>query len=72
MTEILADLKEALDVSQRQGARVAHLRAALAIARLPEELRPSEWRQWLESARAGVAGSLGDTREADAVLAGTK
>ncbi|HEX7100674.1 MAG TPA: adenylate/guanylate cyclase domain-containing protein [Acidimicrobiia bacterium] len=72
MTEILADLKEALDVSQRQGARVAHLRAALAIARLPEEHRPSEWRQWLESARAGVAGSLGDTREADAVLAGTK
>jgi len=71
-TEIVADLREALDESRRQGAKVAHLRAALAIARLPEEHRPKEWREWLASARDAVTGAIGEVREADEVLAGER
>lgn len=67
--EVLSDLREALEESRRQGAMVAHLRAALAIARLPDEHRPAEWRRWLETARAGVAGPTVEVREADEILA---
>ena len=38
--EAVADLREAVRVATEQGARVARLRAAIELARLPESLRP--------------------------------
>jgi class 3 adenylate cyclase/tetratricopeptide (TPR) repeat protein len=48
--EALLDLREALSVAIEQGARVARLRVALDIARLPDAVRPDGWRADLDDA----------------------
>jgi class 3 adenylate cyclase len=70
--EALGDLAEALRVATGQGARVARLRAALDLARLPDDLRPADWRDSLVAARHAVpALTSAETEAADALLAGT-
>ena len=69
--EALADLTEALRVATRQGARVARLRAALDLARLPADLRPDDWRTSLAAAREAVpALASPEAQAADLLLAG--
>jgi hypothetical protein len=53
------------------GARVARLRAAIDLARLPESSRPEDWRGILDQARSAMPGSyVGDeTAIADDLLA---
>lgn len=67
----VADLSEAVRVATDQGARVARLRAALELARLPVGSRPDDWRSMLEDARADLPATLAtsDTEAADALLA---
>ncbi len=71
MSEVVADLDEAVLVASEQGARVARLSAAVALAALPPEVRSDGWREVLRSARAAVPASLAseDTAAADALLA---
>jgi hypothetical protein len=70
--EAVADLREAVYVATEQGARVARLRAALKLARLPESLRPKGWRIMLEEARSDMPASFvsDETAVADDLLAG--
>ncbi|HMI33901.1 MAG TPA: adenylate/guanylate cyclase domain-containing protein [Propionibacteriaceae bacterium] len=70
--EAVADLREAVYVATEQGARVARLRAALELARLPESLRPKGWRILLEEARSDMPASFvsDETAVADDLLAG--
>jgi class 3 adenylate cyclase len=65
------ELTEAVGVAIRQGARVARLRAAVALAGLPAGSRPEEWRTVLAAARADLPPSLAteDTAAADALVA---
>ncbi len=69
--EAAADLTEAMRVASEQGARVARLRAAIGLARLPEAVRPHDWRSMLIEARGDVSSFLpmGETADADALLA---
>ena len=69
--EAAADFAEALRVAVEQGACVSRLRAALALARLPESTRPADWRTLLEEARLDLPATLStaDTAAADALLA---
>jgi hypothetical protein len=64
------DLLEAVDIAGQQGAAVARLAAAVALARLPEPDRPDRWRPILQQARAGVPGELvsAETVAADEML----
>ncbi|CAN5900165.1 AAA family ATPase [soil metagenome] len=66
------DLAEAAKVANRQGARVAQLRAALDIARLPDEVRPTDWRSILTEARGAIPPSItsAELADADVLLAG--
>jgi hypothetical protein len=59
-------------VATEQGARVARLRAALELARLPESLRPKGWRIMLEEARSDMPASFvsDEIAVADDLLAG--
>ncbi|MEX0863251.1 MAG: AAA family ATPase [Acidimicrobiia bacterium] len=68
--EAAADLVEAIRVASEQGARVARLRAALELARLPEAVRPKDWRALLIEARGDISSQLAtaDTTDADALL----
>jgi tetratricopeptide (TPR) repeat protein len=70
--EAVADLREAVYVATEQGARVARLRAALDLARLPESLRPKGWRIMLEESRSDMPASFvsDETAVADDLLAG--
>jgi len=70
--EVVADLTEAVRVATVQGARIAQLRAALDLARLPEALRPRDWRSQLSLARRGISAGveLDETSAADTLLAG--
>ena len=70
--EAVADLREAVHVATEQGARVARLRAALELARLPESLRPKGWRIMLEEARSDMPASFvsDEIAVADDLLAG--
>lgn len=69
-SEAAADLIEANRVASEQGARVARLRAALEIARLPEAVRPGDWRTLLMEARADMAPlPSAETADADDLLA---
>jgi class 3 adenylate cyclase/tetratricopeptide (TPR) repeat protein len=70
--EAVADLSEALRVATEQGARIARLRAALDLARLPEPSRPDGWRVMLEAARSDMPASFrnDETEAADDLLAG--
>ena len=70
--EAVADLTEAVHVATEQGARVARLRAALELARLPESLRPRGWHTMLEEARSDLPASFvsDETSVADDLLAG--
>jgi hypothetical protein len=63
--EALADLLEAVAVATEQGASVARLRSALALASLPGDLRPPDWREVLNAARESLPGSYAST-ESDA------
>jgi class 3 adenylate cyclase/tetratricopeptide (TPR) repeat protein len=69
-SEAVADLEEAILQAREQGARVAGLRAAVALARLPEDLRPGDWRHILSTARSVVPAVLvsDDTAAADDLL----
>jgi class 3 adenylate cyclase/tetratricopeptide (TPR) repeat protein len=69
--EAVADLTEAMRVASEQGARVARLRAGIELARLPEAVRPNDWRILLIQARGDIASSLptGETADADDLLA---
>ena len=69
--EAVADLIDALRVAGDTGARVARLRAAIDLARLPESSRPEDWRGILDQARSAMPGSyVGDeTAIADDLLA---
>jgi class 3 adenylate cyclase/tetratricopeptide (TPR) repeat protein len=68
-SDAAADLRDAIEVASEQGARVTRLRAALALARLPES-RTDDWKDVLASARAAVSPTLTteDTAAADALL----
>jgi class 3 adenylate cyclase/tetratricopeptide (TPR) repeat protein len=70
--QAVTDLVEAVALATEQGARVSRLRAAVALARLPSQARPSDWRTLLAEARADVPAALGiaDVAAADALLAG--
>ena len=69
-SEAVADLEEAILVASEQGAHVARLRAAVALARLPQDLRPGDWRDILSTARSVVPAALvsDDTAAADDLL----
>jgi class 3 adenylate cyclase/tetratricopeptide (TPR) repeat protein len=69
--DAVADLTEAVRVATEQGARVARLRAALALSQLPESFRPPGWRGALSEARTDMPASLEteETAAADALLA---
>ena len=69
--EAVADLTEAMRVASEQGARVARLRAGIELARLPEAVRPHDWRILLTQARGEITSSLptGETADADDLLA---
>ena len=69
-SEAANDLREAIDVATAQGALVTRLRAAVALAHLPEG-RPEDWRVVLAAARADLPADLAteDTAAADALLA---
>ena len=54
----VADLTEAVRIATEQGARVARLRAAVQLARVPPEARPADWRAVLADARADLPPSL--------------
>jgi class 3 adenylate cyclase len=70
--EAVADLREAVYVATEQGARVARLRAALELARLPDSFRPRGWRTMLEEARSDMPASFAsdEAAVADDLLAG--
>jgi class 3 adenylate cyclase/tetratricopeptide (TPR) repeat protein len=72
LEEALADLAEAVHVATRQGSRVARLRAAVDLARLPDPHRPEDWRDTLAAARSALPPSYtsDDTAVADSLLAG--
>ncbi|MGH8873137.1 MAG: ATP-binding protein, partial [Acidimicrobiia bacterium] len=69
--EAAADLTEAMRVASEQGARVARLRAALELARLPEAVRPHDWRTLLIEARGDIPSPLpmAEAGDADDLLA---
>jgi len=69
--EAAADLTEAIRVATEQGARVARLRAALELGRLPEGVRPLGWRTLLEEARRDMPSPhpTPETADADDLLA---
>ena len=73
-SEAVADLEEAILVASEQGAHVARLRAAVALARLPQDLRPADWRDILSTARSVVPAALvsDDTAAADDLLGMTR
>jgi class 3 adenylate cyclase/tetratricopeptide (TPR) repeat protein len=66
----VADLTDAVRVATAQGARVARLRAAVQLARVPADARPGDWRVVLADARAELPPSLStaDTAAADELL----
>lgn len=66
--EAVADLTEAVRVAREQGARVARLRAAVDMARLPAEHRPATWRADLEEAKNALPAPIAETSDADALL----
>ena len=68
----VADLVQALRTATEQGARVARLRAALDLARLPEVSRPASWRTVLAEAREDMPSStvMAETTAADVLLDG--
>ena len=69
-SEVVADLREAASVAESQGAIVSRLRAAVALARLPDDIRPADWRDVLTEVRSRVASVVSpDTADADACLA---
>ncbi|MDF3044161.1 MAG: putative CyaI3 adenylate/guanylate cyclase [Ornithinibacter sp.] len=67
----VADLREAVRVARHQGARVARLRAAVDLARVPAAIRPDDWRTVLADARRDLSPTLAtsDTAAADDILA---
>lgn len=69
--EAAADLTEAIQVATEQGARVARLRAALELGRLPEGARPLGWRTLLVEARRDMPSPhpTAETADADDLLA---
>ncbi|TFV86972.1 adenylate/guanylate cyclase domain-containing protein [Blastococcus sp. CT_GayMR16] len=66
----VADLTEAVRIATEQGARVARLRAAVQLARVPAAARPDDWRTVLAEARADLppAPVTDDTAAADDLL----
>jgi class 3 adenylate cyclase/tetratricopeptide (TPR) repeat protein len=68
--QAVGDLTESIRIATEQGARVARLRAALALARVPEPHRPSDWRAVLSAARDDLAeaDSLPEATDADELL----
>ena len=68
---VTADLMEAVRVATGQGARVARLRAAVELARLPEDFRPGDWRTVLAEARGELSPAFAsrDSAAADELLA---
>jgi hypothetical protein len=67
---VVEDLGQAIEIADRQGARLARLRAALDLARLPEELRPSDWDEVLRSAVDDLPGPVPEAETAGAILSG--
>jgi hypothetical protein len=67
----VADLREALRIASHQGARVARLRAAVELARLPLDSKPDDWRTVLAEARGDLSPAFAsrDTAAADELLA---
>jgi tetratricopeptide (TPR) repeat protein len=64
------DLREAVALAAEQGAHLQRLRAATALAGLPPQIRPPEWRTLLADARADVSSDLShaDAAAADRLL----
>ena len=69
--DVVADLQGAVHVALEQGATVSYLRAALELARLPDEHRPVDWRTSLSQARGDLPASFSSAESvaADALLA---
>lgn len=72
LEDAVADLAEAVRVAIDQDARVARLRAAVELARVPAAYRPDDWRTTLSDARRALSSTLHtvDTAAADELLAG--
>ncbi|WP_353507703.1 adenylate/guanylate cyclase domain-containing protein [Intrasporangium sp.] len=68
--DVVADLQGAVDVAVEQEATVSYLRAALELARLPEDRRPIDWRITLDQARQSLPPSFrsAESAAADALL----
>jgi class 3 adenylate cyclase/tetratricopeptide (TPR) repeat protein len=68
--EAVRDLSESLRVARDQGAHVSQLRAALALARLPDSVRPDDWKSLLATARGQLPqhARLPEASDADALL----
>jgi class 3 adenylate cyclase len=68
--DTVADLVAAVEVATEQGARVSRLRAALDLARLPDEYRPENWMATLAAARRDLpeAFTSTETEAADLLL----
>ncbi len=66
------ELVEAYELSVAKDIHVIALRAAIDIARLPDDERPASSRDMLETARGRIpaASSAPEAAEADAILAG--
>jgi class 3 adenylate cyclase/tetratricopeptide (TPR) repeat protein len=61
-----ADYVEAVAVASEQGARVSRLRAAVALASLPQPTRPSDWREVLDEACSDLPAAFATSDEAAA------
>jgi class 3 adenylate cyclase/tetratricopeptide (TPR) repeat protein len=71
LEDAAADLVAAVQVATEQGSRVSRLRAALQLARLPDDHRPPDWHTVLSEAREDLPQSFtsDDTSAADHLLA---
>ena len=69
--QAVAPLERAYGVAVEQGAHLYALRAAVGMAELPDEVRPTGWRERLVTARSRIpaASSYPDVVRADALLA---
>ncbi len=67
----VADLSEAVRKAERQESLLIALRAALAVARLPDDFRPSDWRDTLGRQVEALSGCTGlpELDEAASLLA---
>jgi class 3 adenylate cyclase/tetratricopeptide (TPR) repeat protein len=69
-SDMVEDLTEAFRVANEQEAHVERLRVAIAMARLPETIRPAQWRDRLEASKRDIppGSAIDELAEADALI----